>query len=239
MPYIKGTAKLPRTRKTSIWDYKQVPAMFMPAHVKVSEDHSKYFIKTPAEMSRFEIAELEQLLREIDEPEDFVPDEEMLASEEFKELKDQMVSLQPIRHGIIKRYFEKFKFQKKKRELLLQLLEESEEHAAEILSPSGEFVPYYEAIPEIKNFLIEIEAREKLAMAEKGIEAPEGGLDGTAGALEKAKGIQQEEEEKDPIEEVEFDPEKFNPFDRASIRREEAAQSIKPKQARKVFTYKK
>ncbi len=47
VPYIKGQAKLPRTRKTSIWEYKQVPAMYMPAHVKISEDHSKYYLKTP------------------------------------------------------------------------------------------------------------------------------------------------------------------------------------------------
>ena len=31
-------------------------------------------------MSRFEISELEQMLKEIDEPEEFVPDEEMYAS---------------------------------------------------------------------------------------------------------------------------------------------------------------
>ena len=55
----------------------------MPAHAKVSEDHSKYFFKTPQEMSRHEIANLEQMLREIDEPDEFIPDEEMWASEEF------------------------------------------------------------------------------------------------------------------------------------------------------------
>lgn len=56
VPYIKGSAKLPRSRKTKVWEYKQIPAIVMPAHIKVSEDHSKYFLKTPAEMSRFEIA---------------------------------------------------------------------------------------------------------------------------------------------------------------------------------------
>lgn len=59
----------------------------MPAHVKISEDHAKYYEKTPQEMSRFEIAELETMLREIDEPDEFVPDEEMWESEEFQELK--------------------------------------------------------------------------------------------------------------------------------------------------------
>lgn len=39
-------------------------------------------------MSRFEIAELETMLREIDEPDEFVEDEVIFASEEFKELKE-------------------------------------------------------------------------------------------------------------------------------------------------------
>ena len=130
-----------------------MPAIFMPSHVKASEDHSKYFLKTPSEMSRFEIGQLEQLLRDIDEPDEFIPDEEMLASEEFQDLRAQMLAIQPLRHGVIRKYFDKFKFQKKKRDLLLSVLQESEEQAAEILSPSGEFIPFQDAIPEIKTFL--------------------------------------------------------------------------------------
>jgi hypothetical protein len=82
----------------------------MPVHVKANEDQSKYFLKTPSEMSRFEISNLEQMLREIDEPDEFIPDEEMYASEEFKELKSQMLAIQPIRHSTIKKYFDKFKY---------------------------------------------------------------------------------------------------------------------------------
>ena len=134
----------------------------MPVHVKANEDQSKYFLKTPSEMSRFEISNLEQMLREIDEPDEFIPDEEMYASEEFKELKSQMLAIQPIRHSTIKKYFDKFKYQRKKRELLLELLKESEEQAEQILGPTGEFVPFLEALPEIKTFLAEIEAKEKL-----------------------------------------------------------------------------
>lgn len=58
------------------------------------------------------------MLREIDEPDEFVPDEEMYASEEFKDLKAQMLAIQPIRHAMFKKYFEKFKWQRKKREYL-------------------------------------------------------------------------------------------------------------------------
>jgi len=38
-------------------------------------------------MSRHEIAHLEQMLRDIDEPDEFIPDEEMWATEEFQDLK--------------------------------------------------------------------------------------------------------------------------------------------------------
>ena len=54
-------------------------------------------------------------------PDDFVPEEEMLPLEEFKELKDQRLTIQPIRHGMIKKYFEKSKYQKKNQERLIFL----------------------------------------------------------------------------------------------------------------------
>lgn len=113
-------------------------------------------------MSRYEIAHLEQLLREIDEPDEFIPDEEMYATEEFKDLKAQMLAIQPIRHGIFKKYFSKFKYNKAKRELLLKTIEESEEYVKDILEPSNEYVHFLDAIPEMKTFLVEIEAKEKL-----------------------------------------------------------------------------
>ena len=40
----------------------------MPTHVKATEDMSKYYIKSPQEMSRYELAELEQELREVEDP---------------------------------------------------------------------------------------------------------------------------------------------------------------------------
>lgn len=102
------------------------------------------------------------MLRDIDEPDEFIPDEEMWASEEFQDLKKQMIAIQPVRHGLFKKYFDKYKFNKKKRDMLLQYIQESEEVVEDVLGPSGEFVPFTDAIPEIKTFLAEVEAREKL-----------------------------------------------------------------------------
>lgn len=59
VPYIQGTATMQKTRKTSVWEYKQVPAIYMPAHVKVGEDHAKFYLKSPGDMSRHEISQLE------------------------------------------------------------------------------------------------------------------------------------------------------------------------------------
>lgn len=61
-------------------------------------------------MSRFEIAELEQMLKEIEEPDEFIPDEVVYASEEYRELKEEMLKMQPIRHGVIRKYLEKYKY---------------------------------------------------------------------------------------------------------------------------------
>lgn len=182
------------------------------------------------------------MLREIDEPDTFVPDEEIYGSEEFKELKKQMLAIQPIRHGMIKRFFDKFKWQKKKRDLLLEIVEGSEEQAADILGPSGEFVPFKEAIPEIKTFLAEVEAREKQIQLKKEQEQLADGS-GQTGQVELKQGtkmtIQNGKEVHEMIEEVVFDPEKFNPFDMQTLRKEKEREAIKPNSARKVFKVKK
>ena len=75
IPYIPGTAKMPRSRKTKVWEHKRIPAIYMPAHAKATLDISKYYLKTPQEMSRHEIAKLEQMLKDIDEPDEFIDDE--------------------------------------------------------------------------------------------------------------------------------------------------------------------
>ncbi len=145
-----------------------------------------------------------------------------------------MIQLQPIRHSMIKKYFDKFKYQKKKRDLLFEVLLESEEQVAEILAPTGEFVPYQDAIPEIKQFLAEVEARELLSGGPK----KETNAAQVAGASEEG-GDDEVVDKEAQIEEVDFDPVSFNPFDKKSSKREEQAEAIKPNQPKKVLTVKK
>ena len=61
------------------------------------------------------------------------------------------------------------------------------------------------------------------------------GADGESKKPELKEGEKQGE----LIEEISFDPEKFNPFDRESARKEEAMEAIKPNQPRKVLKVKK
>jgi hypothetical protein len=136
---------------------------------------------------------------------------------------------------MIKRYFKKFKYQKKKRDLLLELLQESEEQVAEILSPTGEFVPYQDAIPEIKTFLAEVEAKEMLSAAQRESEVGSSGFIGEGEEGKDGKKLDKEAK----IEEVIFDPERFNPFDKQASKREELMENLKPNAPKKVFTVKK
>ena len=51
---------------------------------------------------------------------------------DFIEYLDQLKALIPMRNGIIRRYFEKYKYQKKKREAILAAALESEEFIAKL-----------------------------------------------------------------------------------------------------------
>lgn len=165
VPYIPGTAKVRNNKKTSVWEYKQIPAVYMPAKAKINDDQSKFYIKTPQEMSRFEISELERMLRELDEPDVYVPEEEVRASKEFKDLQEQMRMMQPIRHGLIRRFLERYKWQKRKRENLLAHIEKTEEGPKEVLG--DEYVHFLDAMPEFKTFLEEVRVKEAIRQKER------------------------------------------------------------------------
>jgi hypothetical protein len=121
-------------------------------------------------MSRSEIAQLERELKMLNEPveDDFDPNEEgektqaFRASPEFLEVVRQMKILQPIRMGLIKRYFDKFKMQKSKREEILAAAEESEGVVKDILGE--EYKHFTELLPEIKEFLEEHAKKEAIKL---------------------------------------------------------------------------
>jgi len=116
--YILGTSHQGKTRKTSVWDYKQVPAVYMTAQTKISDDHTKYYLRTPHEMSRHELKEMEVLIKEMEEPDRLVSEEIAKKLPEYLEFRRQMLLMQPVRWGIIKRYFQKYKYKKVQRDML-------------------------------------------------------------------------------------------------------------------------
>ena len=76
-----------------------------------------------------------------------------------------MRDIQPVRLGVIARYFKKHKYNKERRELLMKALEASEKYTQEILL--DEYVPYLDALPEIKTFLEEIKVKEAIKEKEE------------------------------------------------------------------------
>ena len=73
----------------------------------------------------------------LEEEEEYVPEvdefgnpidkeEEFKKSDEFFELKDQVRKLQPMRIGIFKRYWDKFKFNKSRRDHLVEMFDETD-----------------------------------------------------------------------------------------------------------------
>ena len=126
-------------------------------------------------MSRYELAELEKELRELEDPTSVKAEFELAEgedipqwveeNEQFKEYKRQLRLLIPIRHATIKKYFDKFKYRKAAREDILATAEESEEFVKRIMGK--EYVHFLEAIPEIKEFLDELQEKKTLKQTQK------------------------------------------------------------------------
>ena len=107
-------------------------------------------------MSRYEIAELEQELRDINEGEEEYEFDEA----EYKVLKKnpeynrfilRMKVLAKLRHGVIKRYFEKHKYRRNHRNEIIEAAEETEEAMQEIMR--DQHVHFLDANPEIREFM--------------------------------------------------------------------------------------
>ena len=160
IPVIAGTHTQPRTRKTKYWEYRNIPSIYKPAGVNLTEDTSKLYLKTPQEMSRHEIAELERELKEMTERglEDNFPDE--LAEIEFQKdpnrklIQSKLKQLMKLRHGVIRRYFDKYKYKKNHRNEIIEAAEETETVLKELLK--GDYVHFLDACPEIREFMEQV-----------------------------------------------------------------------------------
>jgi len=111
----------------------------------------------PQEMSRYELAELEQEMKDmalgVDDDEEYTKAEleEFKKDPMYKKMMVKFKKLQKLRHGVIKQYFEKNKFKKASRNDIIKAAEESELAIAEVMRE--EHVHFYDAMPEIKEFM--------------------------------------------------------------------------------------
>lgn len=159
MPIIPGHSTQAKTRTTKYWQYRNVPSIYMPAQANMHEDQTKYYIKTPQEMSRYEIAELEKELRDINEVDDeTIADEadfkELQANPEYRRFIQKMKTLAKLRHGVIKRYFEQHKYKRNHRNEIIEAAEETEVAIQEILR--DDHVHFLDANPEIREFMEQV-----------------------------------------------------------------------------------
>lgn len=147
--------------------------MFTPAHVRQTMDMSEFYIKPPHEMSRYEIQEVERLLKleqEEDQKADAAPEDDYdeegnlidkLAiykqTEEYQTTLAQIRKLQPMRIAYFKRFWDKFKYNKARREYLIEQMDKTSEQVAYYLG--DEYKDWRDEIPGAREFLKQIETK--------------------------------------------------------------------------------
>ena len=125
-------------------------------------------------MSRYELAELEEEMRRIAEAgeEEEIPDEldiaEMKKDPLYRRYMEKMERLQRLRHGVIKRYFEKNKYKKTNRNEIIEAAEKTEGAFAEVMG--DKHVHFLDAHPEIKKFLMQVN-KDEVAKTEVVVES--------------------------------------------------------------------
>uniref|UniRef100_A0A7S3CQG7 Uncharacterized protein n=1 Tax=Strombidium rassoulzadegani TaxID=1082188 RepID=A0A7S3CQG7_9SPIT len=182
--YIPGTAHIRKSsKKTKRWDYRNIPRMFVPAHIRSTVDETQFYIKAPHDYSRYELERLDLGLIEEDEDqpkkdiltieneyieemgltrEEFDKlDKEKLARETdlFKENLAQIKSLQPFRIAIFKKYWKRFRYNKQRREYLVELLDGADQQIEKYMG--DEFVSWRDEIEGARQFLEEVQVKEK------------------------------------------------------------------------------
>lgn len=199
-----------------------MPTMYTPANLRAVTDFSEFYEKPPHEMSRYELNELEKIIRIEDgldqEEEDLAPSideegniidklEEFKKSEYYFSNQAQIRKIQPIRIGVFKRYWDKFKFNKRRRDLLCEMFDETDKQVAFYLG--DEFVSWRDEIEGSRQFLENIQKKkieDDVRLSLKGNTV-----------IRTLKGKTQELNQ----QEIEYDVKTFNPFDRLNIKTQE------------------
>lgn len=135
-------------------------------------------------------------------------------TEEYKETVEEIRKLYPLRLSYFKRYWDKFKYNKARREHLVEIMDEADEQVAFYLQ--DDYKDWRDEIPGAREFLVDL-ARKK---SENKVASTH--LGDTIIRQYPGK------TEIDTLHEVEYSPKTFNPFDQINIRHQE-------KNLRKVY----
>jgi hypothetical protein len=140
---------------------RNLPGIYYPIHVKQNVDTTKYHLKRPDEMTREDMAALQQVFND--------PEVNRHRDKEWKKqqpyyqrVREEMLRLQPIRHDIIRKYWHRNKNFQKTRKWILDMADKSEEFPKYLLEE--DYIHYKEAIPEIDEFLTELAEKERLEL---------------------------------------------------------------------------
>ena len=116
---------------------------------------------TEEEQEALEQAELEAIEDMVDElGNPLSKTEAYKRTEEFKSLAAEVKQLQPMRIGVFKRYWDKFKYNRQRRELLIEMFDTADEQVKFYLR--DDFRSWKDEIPGVREFLAEIQHKQVL-----------------------------------------------------------------------------
>lgn len=198
--------------------------MYTPAHIRQTLDLTEFYEKPPSQMSRYELQELEQALKEeeMEESEEEEEEEEIVLDEngnpidkevlwrqtdEYKEVREELLKLQPMKVGVYKRYWDKFKYNKSRREHMIQLFDEADEQTQYYLQE--DYVNWRDEIPGVRDFLQQVQTKK----VEQKVQTAT--LGNTIVRTIPGK------HSLDDLQEVQYTMKTFNPFDQLNIKTQE------------------
>jgi predicted secreted acid phosphatase len=144
-----------------------MPSIYIPAHVKKTVDMTKFHERMPEDMTRDQIADFEQIMKDPD----YFRNKDMTWKRnhpEWKQLKEELLKIQPQRHLVIKRYWDMNKHNPEARTAILEMAEQTEDLPKQVLEE--EYVYYRDAIPQIDNFLNAIEEQKLKEIQEEKVQ---------------------------------------------------------------------
>lgn len=131
-----------------------MPSVYIPAHVRKNVDMTRFHERLPEDMTRNEVADFEHIMKDPD----YFRNKDITWKRnhpEWKQLKEELLKIQPQRHEVIKRYWDLNKKNPIARDAILKMAEQTEDLPREVLEE--DYVHFRDALPQIGTYLDEIE----------------------------------------------------------------------------------